>query len=771
MMPTTQRELDVLFRVRGIVQGVGFRPFVQRAAARLRLRGWVRNDSQGVLVRVSGAEDAVGAFARALRADAPPAARVQAVEAHTPDAAAPPVGDDFAIFASERSPLAVETAAPPDLALCAECRRELLAPSDRRHRYPFINCTQCGPRYTILERLPYDRARTTMSAFRMCPACQCEYHDPAHRRFHAQPNACSACGPQVVLLDRAGREIARRDVAIRAAVALLSEGRIVAVKGVGGYHLFVDATNEAAVAELRRRKHREEKPLAVMFRDLDTVRAFADVPASAAALLTSPAAPIVLVPRRAGAGLAASVAPGNPWLGVLLAYAPLHVLLLQAATFPMIATSANLSEEPLCTENEEAHARLAAIADAFLDHDRPIAHPVDDSLVRPSSVGPIMLRRARGYAPAPLPLPSVLAGHLLCVGAQMKSAVAIASGNRLVLSPHVGDLGAARTLKVFRRTIATLGELYRSDFTAIACDKHPDYASSRYAAQAGVPVIAVQHHLAHVLACLLEHGRDADRVLGVAWDGTGCGEDGTIWGGEFFLLENKIARRFARLRPFRLAGGETAVRNARRVALALLHEVGAEQFASLACEFGFSENQAAVLRTMLARGVNSPVTSSIGRLFDAVGALLNLGRHNCFEGQVPLAVESAATLARDADFVLPLPVRDVRPGSGAVCELDWQPLLERLLYVRTHDAGGAAAAFHRALAGAVVAVARRAGAGTVALSGGCFQNALLLELTVAALHAAGFTVLTHRELPPNDGNIAAGQALGTLWGLTSVVLP
>ena len=773
-MSTASLESDVLLRVRGVVQGVGFRPFVHRAASALHLRGWVRNDPQGVLIRAIGAREGIDLLLYALHHEAPRAARVQSVEVELTSNSGPPVGEDFEIAPSGQAGGVVEAAVPPDIGMCADCRSELLDPQDRRYRYPFINCTQCGPRYSILESLPYDRPSTTMQVFPMCPECQREYDEPDSRRFHAQPNACPACGPQVRLTNANGGVLASRDHAVRLAAQLLADGAILAVKGVGGYHLMVDATSERTVAELRRRKQRAEKPFAVMFRDLDALDKYAEVSAEAARLLVSPAAPIVLVRRYRDAALAPSVAPSNPWLGALLPYAPLHVLLMRDGKHPLVATSANLADEPLCTNVAEAHARLERIADAFLDHDRPIAHPVDDSVLRPARGGPVILRRARGYAPVPLRLPAAMTGHWLCAGAQMKSALAVVAGERLVLSPHIGDLDDVATLDVYRRTAGMLCELHGTTFTAVACDKHPDYASTRFALGTGLPRVAVQHHLAHVLACLLEHGQAADGVLGIAWDGTGFGEDGTVWGGEFILLEHGVARRFGRMRQFRLAGGDAAVRDPRRVALGLLHEMRDERFGQLAADFGLRSKDTEVLRAMLSHGLNSPVTSSAGRLFDAVGALLGLGLRNQFEGQTPLAVEAAATEGCDgALFPLPLPLRDVAAGGGAVCELDWQPLVEKLLSCRALGAetGALAASFHHALARGMVEVAQRAGVGTLVLTGGCFQNTLLLELAATELRSAGFRVLTHHELPPNDGNIAAGQALGALWNLTDVLLP
>ncbi len=762
--------VDRLVRVRGTVQGVGFRPFVQRTAVRLGLRGWVRNDAQGVLAHVSGEHRAVMSFVRALAEEAPPAARVTAVEMSV-EIDSVPVGDDFTIVTSEPTVGPITTAVPADLAICGDCRRELLDPADRRYRYPFTNCTQCGPRYSLIESLPYDRPRTTMQAFRMCPACEREYRDPNDRRFHAQPNACPECGPHIYISGIDGSHLATRAAALVRATVALRSGRIVAVKGVGGFHLMCDAANEAAVASLRERKHREQKPFAVMFPSVEALRLAAEVSPEAAALLASPAAPVVLVPRLPSATIAPSVAPGNPWIGALLPYSPLHVLLLAALNRPLVATSANLSEEPLCTDDLDARERLAGIADFFLGHDRPIARPVDDSVVRLSaSAEPIVLRRARGYAPAPLPLPSNLPAPILCVGGQMKSTVAAAAGDRVVLSPHIGDLGNAATLRAFEHTIDTFGELHGSRFSAVAHDKHPDYASTRHALASGLPTIAVQHHLAHVLSCLLEHGQPADHVLGVAWDGTGYGEDGTIWGGEFILIERGVAKRFARLRRFRLPGGEAAVRDPRRVALALIHELGdVQHYWELARRFGFSDGEAVNLRAMLAGGINSPLCSSAGRLFDAVGALLGLGTVNSFEGQMPLAVEAAAWHAHTAGNELRLELQ-AAVGGGAVWSIDWAPMVLALLQHPT-DAAAQSAAFHRGLAHMIADVARAAGAGTVALSGGCFQNALLHDLTGQALRTAGHRVLTHRELSPNDGSIAAGQALGALWNLTNVVLP
>ncbi len=763
-------ETDILLRVRGTVQGVGFRPFVRRTANRLHLRGWVLNDGQGVLIRAAGPRSALDTLLLTIRTEAPPAARVESVESLSAHDDAAPAGGDFAIAPSPLDTGSLEAAMTPDLALCPDCRRELLNPQDRRYRYPFINCTQCGPRYSIIEHLPYDRPRTTMRAFRMCPECEREYSDPDNRRHHAQPNACPACGPSVRLDLGTGAQ-ARGEEAISRAAGILKAGGIVAVKGIGGYHLLADARNPAAVSELRRRKHREEKPFAVMFPSLPAIHAEAVVTPDTRVLLVSAAAPIVLLLRRPESGLAAEVAPGNPWIGALLPYAPLHVLILEAFGGPVVATSANLSEEPLCFSDADAHRRLAGIADAILGNDRRIVHPVDDSVVRPSVSGPIRLRRARGYAPTPIRLPEALAGTWLCAGSQMKCAPAVASGNGVVLSPHIGDLDGVATREVYARTVDMLAEVHQAPYTAVACDRHPDYVSTRFAAAMGLPCLPVQHHLAHVLACLLENGHDADDVLGVAWDGTGFGEDGTVWGGEFIRMEKRAATRFARLRPFRLPGGEAAIRDGRRTALALAHEIGDPGYDALADALGMG-GTARTLRTMMEQRLNSPVTSSAGHLFDAVGALLGLGGLNRFEGQTPLALEACAARATGR-IELETGLCAVAPGGGAFFEVDWQPLFEGIRRERARGTGveDLAASFHRALATAITSVALKAGVGAVALTGGCFQNARLLDLTRASLRVAGFDVIVHRELPPNDGNIAAGQALAALWNLSTVRLP
>jgi hydrogenase maturation protein HypF len=768
---------DRLLEVTGTVQGVGFRPFVARLASRLGVRGWVRNDERGVTVRAVGPQDMLDALAATLQAEPPPAVRITFLRERPAEGVRhlPPVpAVGFLILDSDTDATVRTAAVTPDLALCADCRRELTDPADRRHAYPFINCTNCGPRYSILRELPYDRPRTTMAGFSMCPECRREYEDPADRRYHAQPNACPVCGPQVELQDAAGRTLASHGAAIAAAAAALCAGQIVAVKGLGGFHLMVEAANEAAVRELRRRKHREAKPLAVMFPSLESLRAAAELGEEDVRWLTSAAAPIMLVRRRAEAPLAEAVAPGNPWVGALLPYTPLHVMLLEAFARPVVATSGNLSEESLCTDNEEARQRLGTIADLFLVHDRPIARPVDDSVLRRAAAGPVLLRRARGFAPAPFRLPEDAAAMepLLCVGGHIKNTIAVTAGTNLVLSPHIGDLSNPVSMEAFRRAVTLLGSLYTERFARVVCDAHPDYASTRFAQSLGLPVVTVQHHLAHILACLLEHGGGPERVLGVAWDGTGYGPDGTVWGGEFIVVDRvaRTARRVGHLLPFRLPGGEAAVREPRRSALGLLHVLfggNVAQLEPLARTLDFRDRDATVLLSLLDRGVQSPMTTSAGRLFDGVAALLGLRLQCSFEGQAAMEVEFAADPKSEEEAGLIMPI--IGPGPGGILQVDWRPVLAAILQDRSSVSPGLLAArFHNALARCVLDLAVRVGIKTVVLSGGCFQNVRLLDTIHRALRSAGFNILCHRDLPPNDGGLSAGQALGALWNITSV---
>jgi hydrogenase maturation protein HypF len=765
--------------VHGAVQGVGFRPFVFRLATGLGLRGWVNNSPQGVFIEVEGPPAGRQAFLLRLEAERPPHSSIQSLEATELEPAGYP---DFSIRPSvdDGPPTALVM---PDIATCPECLREIFDPANRRFRYPFTNCTHCGPRFSIIEALPYDRPNTSMRGFALCPACLAEYDDPRDRRFHAQPNACPVCGPQLELWNASGLLLAAQEAALAGAVTALRHGSIVAVKGVGGFHLLVRAADEAGVARLRERKHREAKPLAVMCPSLADAEARGEVSPLEARALRSSAAPIVLLRRRRSAGLAPSIAPGNPTLGVMLPYSPLHHLLLADLGEPVVATSGNATDEPICTREADAVQRLGTIADLFLVHDRPIVRHVDDSVVRVVLGREMVLRRARGFAPLPIwvrePLPPTLA-----VGAHLKNTVALARGRQVFLSQHIGDLENAVALEAFERVICDLSRLYGMKAGKVAADAHPDYLSTRYAKRSGRPVVCVQHHYAHVLACMAENDLAAP-VLGVAWDGTGFGTDETIWGGEFLRVTPEAVERVGHLRLFRLPGGDQAAREPRRAALGLLFALlGQEAFSrrGLAPLEAFRPDELKTLRTMLARPFNAPLTSSAGRLFDAVASLLSLRQTAQFEGQAAMDLEFALEPG-DSEEAYPVALTEVRfdpQHDGhtlppcpvhAECEafvcppvvqiVDWAPMVHGILadLERPLPAWTVSAKFHNTLARMILAVAEQVGERRVALSGGCFQNKYLLERTVGVLRGAGFSPYWHQRVPPNDGGVALGQAV------------
>lgn len=744
--------------VRGAVQGVGFRPFVYREATALGLSGWVRNSAAGVIIEVEGRSADIACLVDAIRKAPPANASIAGV---TVKCIEPQGAFGFAIKPSEGVGMR-SAQVLPDLATCDACLAEMRDPSNRRYRYPFINCTQCGPRYTIVEGIPYDRSRTSMRHFVMCADCQAEYDDPKDRRFHAEPNACPACGPRLALMDPSGAVLSRDDEALLAVVAAFRDGGIVAVKGLGGFHLMVDARNDMAVRRLRDRKRREEKPFAVMFPSLSEVRAVCRVDVTAAGLLTGPARPIVLLPR-AGDGIASAVAPENPRLGAMLPYAPLHHLLMRDLGIPVVATSGNVGDDPIVTDEAEALERLAGIADLFLVHDRPIVRPVDDSVAQVVCGRPQLLRRARGYAPAPVALEEFADG-ILAFGGHLKATVALTHGSAAVLSQHLGDLETAAARKAHHAALADVTRLHDARPRLVVRDLHPDYASSREAEAFGLPVIAVQHHLAHVAACLAEHGLGPP-ALGVAWDGTGYGLDGTIWGGEFLLLTTAGWRRVACLRPFRLPGGEAAVREPRRAAVGLLHAAFGEAcltMTDLPPVAAFKPAELAVLSTMIERDINAPLASSVGRLFDAFASLCGLRQRSSYEGQAAMALEWSAQ-GEKSGRCYTFPVREADGDPGLM--LDWQPALGSLLADRRAGIHVRAVsdAIHRGLAAAIVALAERIGERRVVLTGGCFQNTRLTEATVAALEVAGFAPVWHRQVPPNDGGIALGQAAWASW--------
>ncbi|MFJ8860337.1 carbamoyltransferase HypF [Streptomyces sp. NPDC102451] len=761
------------FEVRGVVQGVGFRPFVYVTASELMLGGAVTNTGDGVLAEVEGPADAVAEFGRRLRSDCPPLAIVEDVR--TSDL--PTRGGTGFTIEHSRTAGRARTLVPPDIATCRDCLDELADPSDRRYRHPFITCTHCGPRFTIVTGLPYDRAATTMADFEMCAACRSEYEDPGDRRFHAQPVACPDCGPRLELTVGEGVSPSRDEDALRTARKLLADGGIIAVKGLGGYHLVCDARNAAAVTELRRRKRRGGKPFAVMVRDLDVARELVTVTADEEALLTGGRRPIVLLPRRPagpGAGVSDAVAPGCPDLGLLLPYTPLHVLLFgigddDPGPDALVMTSANLSGEPIVTDDGDALTVLAPLVDAWLRHDRRIHVPCDDSVSRWVAGAELPLRRSRGYAPLPLALPFDVP-PTLAVGADLKNTCALGEGRYAWLSQHIGDMDDLSTVDALTRTEKHLEELTGVEPALLVADRHPGYHSGAWARDraAGRPVRTVQHHHAHIASVMAEHGlgRDA-RVIGIAFDGTGHGDDGAAWGGEVLVAGYASFRRAAHLGYVPLAGGDASVLRPYRMALAHLHAAGVPWNADLPAVLACPAAEREVLAHQFTTGFGCVPTSGMGRLFDAIASLAGVRHEVAFEAEAAMELEGLARGATADPLVAECGYGfAIRPGAdGEPAVADPGPVVRAVVSdVRAGvSAGVIAARFHAAVATLVVDLADlcRAGTGldTVALGGGVFQNALLLESTRHGLAERGFTVLRPRLLPPNDGGIALGQLM------------
>jgi hydrogenase maturation protein HypF len=743
-------------RVRGTVQGVGFRPFVYRLAGELELAGWVLNDAHGVLIEVEGSAEPVDSFLTRLRSEPPPLAIVESVET---TAVEPAGGQGFSIRESPRDERA-DAPVTPDTATCEDCLAELFDRDDRRYRYPFINCTNCGPRFTIVRGIPYDRPFTTMASFQMCADCQAEYDDPADRRFHAQPNACSACGPSLTLIG------ADETDPLRGAVAALLDGRTVAVKGIGGYHLACRADDEQAVARLRGRKHREDKPFALMAASLAQVSTLVVLGEHEHALLSGPERPIVLAPRLAAAPVAASVAPGAPELGVMLPYSPLHYLLLADAGCPLVMTSGNLSEEPIAFVDDDAGERLSPIADVLLIHDRPIETRTDDSVVRVVSNRPLFVRRSRGYVPASIPLPGGTEPPLLACGAELKNTFCLARGDRAWVGHHIGDLHNYETLRSFADGIEHFKRLFSVTPEVVAHDLHPEYLSTKYALECEqVSLVAVQHHHAHLAACLAEHGIDGPAV-GAIYDGTGYGPDGTIWGGELLVGDVASFRRVGTLHQVRLPGGERAIHEPWRMAcawLCALGGLGADPPVLPPALAGVVDERRWRQVAQLARGgFGAPLTTSMGRLFDAIAALCGIRAEVNYEGQAAIELEAACDPAERGAYELPV---GTSGHGGEMLELDPRPLVRAVL--ADLEAGVAvgviAARFHAGVARATVeACVRAAEAGAtelVVLSGGVFLNRRLVEAVGAGLRGAGLRVLVPERLPPGDGGISYGQAV------------
>jgi len=744
-------------RVEGIVQGVGFRPFVYSLATELDLSGLVGNDADGVFAEVEGDPKAIDDFLRALRTKAPPLASIDRVATKP----LPPTGATaFVIVPSEAADGERRTLVSADTATCDDCLAELNDPADRRHNYPFINCVNCGPRFTIIRDVPYDRALTTMAAFEMCELCAAEYHDPANRRFHAQPTCCPQCGPRLWLTGPGGDRLPGDRDPIATAAALLTSGKILAIKGLGGYHLAVNATSQEAAATLRARKHREDKPFAVLAADLATASRLCHLDPTAEQALTSRRSPIVLLPRREGAPIAKAVAPGNRQLGVMLPYTPLHHLLARTVASPIVLTSGNISDEPIAYADDDARDRLAAIADAFLGHDRAIHLRTDDSVVRPFRARESVLRRSRGYAPEPVRLRNTsFARPVLACGAELKNTFCLGKGDRAVISQHIGDLENAATLRAFTEGIEHLGRLFDIKPELIAHDLHPDYLSTKYAIDLAdrrpdLELIGIQHHHAHIASCLADNGLTGP-VIGVAFDGTGYGTDGTIWGGEFLIGDLAQMSRAAHLATVPMPGGATAIRQPWRMAAAYLDaaypdgdqpELGVRQR---------NADQWAAVTSMARRGINAPATSSAGRLFDAVAAILGVRDSINYEGQAAIELEQLAVPAETSRYPAPEICTASIPTTPLI-----RAIIDDLTAGTPRDV--IAARFHNTVAALIVAACVRIWDQTalrlVALSGGVFQNLLLLNNVVDQLEERAFAVFTHSQVPCNDGGISLGQA-------------
>ncbi|MDQ6615165.1 MAG: carbamoyltransferase HypF [Actinomycetota bacterium] len=749
-------------RVRGVVQGVGYRPFVHRVATESSLAGHVGNDTDGVFVEVEGPRAVVEAFEARLRRDAPPLARVDAVESEP----LAPLGEAGFRIAPSRADSAVRTFVAPDAALCADCLRELFDPADRRHRYPFITCTNCGPRFTITKRLPYDRPNTTMAGFSLCDACAVQYHDPLDRRFHAQPLACAACGPRLWLEFPEGR-VDGTDAALAAAQGALAQGQIVAVKGLGGFHIACDAGDDDAVARLRARKGRADKPFAVMARDLAVARRLAHVDTDETRLLLSPQRPIVLLNVRPhpGSGLSPLVAPDNPMIGIMLPYTPLHHLLFQPvpgsdqpAPEVLVMTSGNITDEPICYDDDDARQRLGRLADRWLIHDRPIHVPCDDSVIRMVDGEELPVRRSRGYAPLPVRLPLEVAS-VLAVGGELKNTFCLASGHDAWMSQHIGDMGSPETLAAFERSTAQFRDIYQVTPELLAADLHPGYHTRNWAEDHALgPLALVQHHHAHVAAVMAEHGvARADQVLGFAFDGTGYGADGAIWGGEVLLARYDRFTRVAHLGYVPLPGGDATIKRPYRAALAQLWAAGIEWADDLAPVQATDVTELRALRRQLERDVQCVPTSSMGRLFDAVSSLLGVRHRVSYEAQAAIELETQAEahLATARRYCFARAGDVIDPGSILSAIVD--DLRAGV------PSGPIAAGFHVAVAQLVGELASEIagpiGLSRTALTGGVFQNVLLLRLARAELQRRGFEVLTHRIVPPNDGGLALGQVV------------
>lgn len=763
--------------VRGAVQGVGFRPWIFRLAAELHLNGWVNNTPQGVFIEVEGEKEILDRFLLRVRQEPPPRAFIQTLEYVILD----PAGYDSFVIRESENAGGTTALILPDIAPCPDCLGDISDPDNRRHGYAFTNCTNCGPRYTIITALPYDRPNTTMAGFVMCDDCRHEYENPLDRRFHAQPNACPVCGPHLVILKPDGAVIPSDDeAALDRAADTIRRGKIAAVKGVGGFHLMADARNAHAVRRMRMLKNREEKPFALMYPSLDQARSDCAVSPLEEQLLHSPESPIVLLDRldsgtRTTTGVVAAVAPNNPTLGIMLPPSPLHHLLMNKLQFPVVATSGNVSDEPICIDRQEALSRLGGMADCFLDHNRPIRRHVDDSIVRVVLGREFVLRRARGYAP--LPVPGLRTEHrllppMIAVGPHLKNTVAISAGDNVILSQHIGDLETREAFDAFERTGADLCRMYNVKPSVVIADLHPDYLSTHHASgmakDNNIPAIAVQHHYAHIAACMGENGIDGE-LLGVSWDGAGLGPDGAIWGGEFLTTGGTSFTRKGTMLAFRLPGADRAIKEPRRTALGVLYEIFGEtlfQRDDLAPVNACTRKEIMMFRQMLRNRLNTPVTTSAGRLFDAVASVVGLRQRMSFEGQAAMELEHLLMGAR-GDEQYPVALIDDPEGMLDFI-VNWKPMILQILIDLNNGESPRTISlrFHNSMAELIVQAAKRTGLPRVALSGGCFQNRYLLERSVRRLEAEGFRPYWHQRVPTNDGGVAFGQIVAYLRSLS-----
>ncbi|MGC8886633.1 MAG: carbamoyltransferase HypF [Verrucomicrobiia bacterium] len=752
--------------VSGAVQGVGFRPFVYRLANSLGLFGWVANDERGVIIEIEGNCAALDSFLERLVKEKPTRSIINKIETEY----IKPLGvRGFTIrssFSNGEKTLSVQ----PDIAVCEDCLKEIYDPKNRRYLYPFTNCTKCGPRFSIIESVPYDRKNTSMKDFKMCAECAEEYNNPNDRRYHAQPIACPVCGPHIELWDKGGNTIEMFYNAIVESVRQILDGKIVAVKGLGGFHLIVDAQNEDAVLRLRKLKHREEKPLAVMFPSIEYVKDICLINKIEEELLLSPEAPIVLVHKnrnKIDGKIAPSVAPNNPYIGAILPYTPLHHILLREIGKAVVATSGNISDEPICIDEREALERLKNIADLFLVHNRRIVRHIDDSVVAVVRDKPMVIRRARGYAPLPIEIP-VNTRPTIAVGGQLKNTVGFAFGTRVFLSQHIGDLETLQAYIAFKKTVNDLPCLYEKQPQAIVSDLHPDYASTQFAESSGVPLVKVQHHYAHIMSCVAENRVNLP-VLGVSWDGTGYGGDGTIWGGEFLYVDENGFRRVAHFKLFPLLGGDTAIKEPRKAALGMLYEAFGDVLnKQIPTIHSFSNEELAINLARLKSGKSIPLTSSAGRIFDAVASIIGLRQICKYEGQAAMELEFA-TDGINTEETYPISLlenKDKANENNKVAKflnliLDWKPLLESIIndYCGGESIRKISARFHNSMVKFIVEVVKRIREKQIVLSGGCFQNRYLTEKVERDLLKLGINVYRHQNVPPNDGGLALGQIM------------